>query len=87
MTVTRIGIIGDFNPKNATHVATNDGIQHAAGFEITGKDEKGEARIVELRSHPFFAGTLFVPQARSKPQNPHPLILAFCRAASGDWSG
>ncbi|HEX4808255.1 MAG TPA: hypothetical protein VH325_04965, partial [Bryobacteraceae bacterium] len=51
-----------------------------AGLEITGKDENGEARIVELTSHPFFVGTLFVPQARSKPGNAHPLVLAFCRA-------
>jgi CTP synthase (UTP-ammonia lyase) len=53
-----------------------------AGLEVTGKDENGEARIVELGSHPFFVGTLFVPQARSEPGNPHPLILAFCRAAT-----
>jgi CTP synthase (UTP-ammonia lyase) len=52
-----------------------------AGLQITGKDENGEARIVELSSHPFFMGTLFVPQAQSKPGTPHPLILAFCRAA------
>jgi CTP synthase (UTP-ammonia lyase) len=25
-----IGIIGDFNPKNATHTATTDAIRHAA---------------------------------------------------------
>lgn len=36
--VTRIGIIGDFNAENPTHVATNAGIDHAAealggGFE------------------------------------------------------
>ena len=54
----------------------------SAGLEITGKDENGEARIVELGSHPFFVGTLFVPQARSKPGNPHPLFLDFCRAAT-----
>jgi CTP synthase (UTP-ammonia lyase) len=53
-----------------------------AGLAITGKDEHGEARIVELASHPFFIGTLFVPQARSKPGTPHPLMLAFCRAAA-----
>ncbi|HMF75730.1 MAG TPA: hypothetical protein VK604_08730 [Bryobacteraceae bacterium] len=29
-TATRIGIIGDFNRDNAIHIATNDGIQHAA---------------------------------------------------------
>ena len=52
-----------------------------AGLEITGKDENGETRIVELVSHPFFIGTLFVPQARSEPGKPHPLILEFCQAA------
>jgi len=26
----KIGIIGDFNPKNSTHLATNDSIVHAA---------------------------------------------------------
>lgn len=52
-----------------------------AGLAITGADAQGEARIVELASHAFFLGTLFVPQARSIPASPHPLILAFCRAA------
>ena len=56
-------------------------LEHA-GLEITGKDENGEVRIAELPSHPFFMGTLFVPQARSQRGNPHPLILAFCRAAA-----
>jgi CTP synthase (UTP-ammonia lyase) len=51
------------------------------GLRITGTDQNGEARIVELPSHPFFMGTLFVPQARSSAGNPHPLILQFCRSA------
>ncbi len=52
------------------------------GLAITGKDQKGEARVVELASHPFYLGTLFVPQARSSPEHPHPLIVEFCRAAT-----
>jgi len=52
------------------------------GLAISGQDQNGEARILELPTHPFFLGTLFVPQASSKPGNPHPLIMAFCRAAS-----
>jgi CTP synthase (UTP-ammonia lyase) len=52
------------------------------GLQITGKDQNGEVRIVELPTHPFFVGTLFVPQARSTPGSPHPLILEFCRAAA-----
>jgi CTP synthase (UTP-ammonia lyase) len=53
-----------------------------AGLEVSGTDEGGEARIMELPSHPFFVGTLFVPQTRSLKGNPHPLVLAFCRAAA-----
>ena len=53
-----------------------------SGLEITGKDENDEPRIAELASHPFFLGTLFVPQASSEPGNPHPLILDFCRVAA-----
>jgi CTP synthase (UTP-ammonia lyase) len=52
-----------------------------AGLQITGTDRDNEARIMELPSHPFFIGTLFVPQARSVKGNPHPMIVAFCRAA------
>jgi CTP synthase (UTP-ammonia lyase) len=52
------------------------------GLEITGKDQNGEARIAELAGHPFFMGTLFVPQARSTKGHPHPLIHEFCRTAA-----
>jgi CTP synthase (UTP-ammonia lyase) len=61
--------------------AYQEQLEHA-GLEITGRDESGEARILELASHPFFMGTLFVPQARSEPGKPHPLILAFCQATA-----
>ena len=52
------------------------------GLAITATDQNGEARIGELDSHRFFLGTLFVPQARSTPGNPHPLMVEFCRAAA-----
>src|SRR5260370_41417838 len=35
-----------------------------AGLRITGTDETGEARVVELEGHPFFLGTLFVRMRR-----------------------
>lgn len=53
----------------------------AAGMVISGRDDDGEARIVELADHPFFLATLFVPQAKSAPEHPHPLIAAFCVSA------
>ena len=53
-----------------------------AGLEISGTDQTGEARITELPSHPFFIGTLFVPQANSAKGKPHPIVLAFLRSAA-----
>ena len=55
---------------------------HQHGFRIVGKDADDEARVLELPAHPFYIGTLFVPQARSIPGRPHPLIVAFLKAAS-----
>lgn len=51
------------------------------GLLITGMDLDGEARIVEVADHPFFVGTLFVPQLTSTPAQPHPLIVAYMQAA------
>jgi CTP synthase (UTP-ammonia lyase) len=58
----------------------------AAAFEggslkVTGTGERGEARIVELPAHPFFVATLFLPQLTSSPETPHPLIVAYLKAA------
>ena len=50
-------------------------------LKITGVDLDGEVRIVELRDHPFCVATLFLPQVSSKPDRPHPLIVAYLRAA------
>ena len=49
-------------------------------LRISGMDEPGEVRIVELRDHPFFVATLFLPQVTSSAGEPHPLIAAFLRA-------
>jgi CTP synthase (UTP-ammonia lyase) len=50
-------------------------------LKITGVDSEGEVRIVELSDHPFYMATLFLPQTASKPESPHPLILAYLKAA------
>ncbi len=49
-------------------------------FLFTGADQQGDARILEFPAHPFFVGTLFVPQMRSSATKPHPLVTAFLRA-------
>ena len=50
-------------------------------LKFTGVDPDGEVRIVELKDHPFFVATLFQPQLSSTPENPHPLIVAYLKAA------
>ena len=50
---------------------------------ISSCDVQGGIRVIELPDHPFFLGTLFVPQLRSTPANPHPLVSAFLQAVVG----
>ncbi|MFF2089400.1 hypothetical protein [Paenibacillus sp. NPDC058174] len=50
-----------------------------AGLTIVGTDAEGRPRIVELTGHPFFVGTLFVPQLSSTLEHPHCLINAFIK--------
>ena len=51
------------------------------GFKITGVDLAGQVRVMELSEHPFYVGTLYLPQLSSTPESPHPLIIAYLRAA------
>ena len=53
----------------------------SAGLKITGVDLEEGARIVELSDHPFYIATLFLPQIPSTPENPHPLIVDYLKAA------
>jgi CTP synthase (UTP-ammonia lyase) len=53
----------------------------AAGLALTALGAAGELRAVELPGHPFFLATLFQPQLSSIPAQPHPIVLAFLRAA------
>ena len=51
-----------------------------SGLRVSGVDEEGEPRIVELDGHPFFVATLFCFQTRSRPDEPHPLVAGFVDA-------
>lgn len=50
-------------------------------LRVSGTDENGAVRIVELPAHRFFLATLYVPQFRSSAEAPHPLIAAYLEAA------
>jgi CTP synthase (UTP-ammonia lyase) len=51
------------------------------GLKVVGIDAMGEVRLVELVTHRFFIATLFLPQLSSSAARPHPLILAYLKAA------
>ena len=43
--------------------------------------ERDLVEIIELKNHPFFVGTQFHPEFKSRPLAPHPLFLSFIEAA------
>lgn len=52
----------------------------AAGLVVSGTDQDGEPRVLELPHLRFFVATLFVPQTSSTPDKPHPLIIGLLRS-------
>ncbi|HEX8072019.1 MAG TPA: CTP synthase [Pyrinomonadaceae bacterium] len=63
-----------FNPRYRRPFESGD-------LKVTGVDEEGDVRVLELRSHPFFVATLFQPELSALEDSAHPLICAFVRAA------
>ncbi|SCC50383.1 CTP synthase C-terminal region-related (seleno)protein [Kosakonia oryziphila] len=50
-------------------------------LRVTGWDEEGEIRAVELVTHPFFVATLFQHERAALAGRPSPLVQAMLRAA------
>jgi CTP synthase (UTP-ammonia lyase) len=50
------------------------------GLVVSGRDEFGDARVVELPGRRFFVGSLFQPELTSDATWVHPLIVAFASA-------
>jgi len=54
----------------------------AAGLRLAGLSPDGRlVEVVELPNHPFFVGSQFHPELKSRPTRPHPLFREFIRAA------
>jgi len=54
----------------------------AAGLRTTGiNPETGLVEIVEIPAHPWFVGVQYHPEYKSTVANPHPLFVAFVKAA------
>jgi len=54
----------------------------AGELSLVGFGEQGEVRIVELPGRSFYLATLFLPQLASTERLPHPVVVAFLRAAA-----
>lgn len=53
------------------------------GFKVVGQSPDNRlVEIMELEDHPFFAGSQFHPELKSRPLDPHPIFLGFIQAAS-----
>jgi CTP synthase (UTP-ammonia lyase) len=52
-------------------------ILKASDMVFAGMDKDGSVRVIELSNHPFFIGTLFVPQVNSSMEKHHPLVKKF----------
>ncbi len=51
-----------------------------AGMRVAGLSTDGLVEIMELEGHPWFVGTLFHPEFKSRPTRPHPLFVGFIQA-------
>lgn len=57
-------------------------VYEKAGMIPVGKNPKtGLVEIVEVEGHPFFIGVQFHPEYKSTVENPHPIFVAFVKAA------
>ncbi len=55
-----------------------------AGMVASGINPQGKlVEIVEIKGHPWFIGVQFHPEYRSTVAKPHPLFIAFVKAAMG----
>jgi CTP synthase (UTP-ammonia lyase) len=77
-------VVEDYFCSYGLNPAYREPLEHA-GLRVTGIDDEGEVRIVELEGHPFFMGTLFCFQTRSRPGRPHPIVSGFVAASESSW--
>jgi CTP synthase len=53
------------------------------GFVLSGTSPDGLlVEAIELKDHPFYVGTQFHPELKSRPLRPHPIFVSFLKASS-----
>lgn len=59
-------------------------LESEGGLQFVGIDKSGDRmEIVEIRDHPFFLGTQYHPEFKSRPGNPSPPFIGLIMAAAG----
>lgn len=54
----------------------------SAGLQVVGVNPESDlVEIIELKDHPYFVGTQFHPEFKSRPLSPHPLFMGLIKAA------
>jgi CTP synthase (UTP-ammonia lyase) len=71
----------DFRCNYGFNVAFTEHFRQSA-LRFVAFDDAGDLRALELPGQHFYIATLFLPQLRSQPGAPHPLIKAYLQAAS-----
>ena len=75
----------DTSERHRHHYELNNEFREAlesGGMVMAGiNSERDLVEIIELKKHPFFVGTQFHPEFKSRPLRPHPLFREFVRAA------
>ena len=55
-----------------------------AGMQMVGINKETDlVEVVELQNHPYFVGSQFHPEFKSRPMHPHPLFVGLVKAALG----
>jgi CTP synthase len=55
------------------------------GMECVGVNPEADlVEIIELKNHPYFVGSQFHPEFKSRPLHPHPLFVGLVRAGMGN---
>ena len=76
--VQRDNFIGRYFCSYGLNPAYREALQ-SHGLVFTSQTPDGQARSFEIKSHPFFVGTLFQPALMSSKENPDQLIVEFFR--------
>jgi len=58
-----------------------DAYENAGMIPVGKNPATGLVEVVEVKDHPFYVGVQFHPEYKSTVENPHPLFMAFVKAA------